>query len=203
MLQMNNWAVNVPKGEESIGYDGENLVYRLQIQTDSPSEWAYKLDIRYSNGKKNFLDLNYTDGVLWTDIKREMLVPGSAKAQVRATLGEQEKHSNIFGLRIDQSIRAVNAFSGLEPSAFEQMEQRMSELKLAAEAAAKESEDSAGRSETAAQRAEDAADRAEAGGGAGGGNICINGVQRIVFLDRVEYDSLEEKDAGTLYLIKG
>ena len=54
--------------------------------------------------------------------------------------------------------------------------------------------------EAAANRAEQAASGA---GGEGGGSINLGDIARVTVLDRAEYDALAEKDAKTLYLVKG
>lgn len=155
MITMKNWYVSVPRDEQSIGYVGENEVYRLEIETDAPPEWVYRLDIKYiRDGKKNFLLLNYEDGILYCDILREYLQNGRLQAQVRALKDEQEKHSNIFELIVFNSIQALKEFETNDPSAFEQLEQRLNQLQQSAE--------------QSANRAEDAADRAEAAGNEGG-----------------------------------
>lgn len=153
MIRMKNWHVCVPEGDQTIGYDGENLVYRLQIETDSLPDWAYKLDLRYENGRKNYLELIYAEGVLYVDILRDYLIQGFVKAQIRALLGEQEKHSNRFDLYVSPSINATSAFELTEPSAFEQLEQRLTGLKQDTETAAGNAAESAA---AALQSAQDA-----------------------------------------------
>lgn len=151
MITMQNWHVHVPDDEQSIGYLGENLVFRLEILTDAPPDWVYRLDLKYGSGHKNFLLLNYTDGVLWVDISRDNLENGRLKAQIRALRDEQEKHSNMFDLIVFNSIQAVKEFEPSEPSAFEQLEQRLNQLQQNAEADAVRAEDAADRAEAAAE----------------------------------------------------
>lgn len=206
MIKMRNWHVCVPECDQSIGYDGENLVYRLQIETDSPPEWAYKLDLRYLDGQKNYLELIYTDGVLYVDILRDYLRPGSVKAQIRALNGEQEKHSDQFDLYVKSSINAPGAFELTEPSAFAQLEQRLTGLKQDAEAAA--------------DRAESAADRAESGGGSVdlkpatkstlggiivGDNLTVdmNGRVSVETADEVEQDNTKPITAAAVHTVVG
>lgn len=143
MITMQNWRVNVPEKEQNIGYTGENLVYRLEIHTDAPAGWEYRLDVRYATGQRNYLLLNHEDGVLWCDILREYLENGRLKAQIRAVRGEQEKHSNVFDLLVLGSILAKKEFEQLEPSAFDQLEQRLSVLREDAEEAAERAEKAA------------------------------------------------------------
>lgn len=150
MITMHNWHVDVPPDEQSIGYVGENLVFRLEIETDAPPDWVYRLDLKYGSGEKNFLLLTYTDGLLWVDIERDNLQNGRLKAQVRALRDEQEKHSNMFDLIVFNSIQAVKAFEPGEPSAFEQLEQRLAVLQQAVEEATYRAEEAAARAEEAA-----------------------------------------------------
>lgn len=151
MITMKNWYVSVPADEQSIGYVGENLVFRLEIETDAPPDWVYRLDLKYGNGQKNFLLLNYTDGFLWVDIERDNLLNGRLKAQIRALRDEQEKHSNMFELIVFNSIQALKEFEKSDPSAFEQLEQRLNQLQQSAEADAVRAEDAADRAEASAE----------------------------------------------------
>ena len=186
MISMTNWRVSVPRPDRIIGYDGENLVYRLQIETDGTPDWDYMLDLKYESGRRNYISLAFSDGVLWADLRREFLSSGRVMAQIRALRGEQEKHSNWFDLIVEPSINATEEFSDRPPGAFAQLEARLNELLADAEAAAK--------------RAEQAASGA---GGEGGGSINLGDIARVTVLDRAEYDALAEKDAKTLYLVKG
>ncbi len=151
MITMQNWYVSVPEDEQSIGYVGENEVFRLEIETDAPPDWVYRLDMKYiKDGKKNFLLLSYEDGVLYCDIKREYLENGRLQAQIRALKDEREKHSNIFELIVFNSIQALKEFETSDPSAFEQLEKRLNQLQQSAEQSANRAEDAADRAEAAA-----------------------------------------------------
>lgn len=162
MITMTNWQVNVPPGEQRIGYVGENLVYRLRICTDSPDDWVYRLDVKDSHGRKDYFLLNFDGGVLWCDIEREHLVNGRMKAQVRAVKGDMEKHSNLFDLDVDNSIIAVRGFAKTQPSAFEQLENRLTALQEDVQENAGKSEQEADRAKAEADRAQSEADRAAA-----------------------------------------
>lgn len=151
MITMRNWRVCVPDDEQSIGYTGENLVFRLEIDSDAPPDWVYRLDVQYQRtGEKNFLLLTYEDGLLYCDILREYLQNGRLKCQIRALKDEQEKHSNLFELIVFNSIQALKEFDQSEPSAFEQLEQRLNQLQQLAESDAARAEDAADRAEAAA-----------------------------------------------------
>lgn len=166
MITMKDWQVSVPWQDERIGFVGENQVFRLEIGTDAPEGWEYKLDFKYASGRKNFLLLHHADGALWCMILREHLENGRVTAQIRAVKGEQEKHSNLFGLLVENSILASKAFERTAPSAFAQLEERLSALHLGTEAAASRAEGAAGQAadaaDAAAQAAETAGQRAEA-----------------------------------------
>lgn len=185
MICMHDWRVDVPKEDERIGYEGENLVYRLRIHApDLPPDWEYKLDLAFGGDEANFLLLTYENGVLWVDIRREYLLrEGKVLAQIRADHGEQSKRSNRFWLNVERSLNAHETFKPSIPSAYEQLETRMRELTA---------------------RAEAAADRAENAGGEGGGGINWGEVASVVLLDRVELDRIPTpRPANTLYLVKG
>ncbi len=153
VITMKQWEVHVPVGEQRIGYVGENLAYRLCIHTDAPEDWVYRLDVRYSSGQRDFLLLNYTEGILWCDILREHLENGRIKAQVRAVCGSQQRHSNLFDLEVDNSLLSARAFDRTQPSAFQQLEARLAALQ-------QEAERSSGKAAAEAERAQAEADRA-------------------------------------------
>ncbi len=161
MITMRNWYVFVPENEMHIGYTGENQVFQLEIQTDSPPDWEYKLDLRYRSGQRNFLLLNYAENVLSCTLLREHLENGRVKAQIRAVRGEKEKHSNMFDLVVDGSILASKAFEKLPPSAFAQLENRLAALHLDTEAAAGAAQESVEKAQIAANTAAAAASTAE------------------------------------------
>ena len=161
MITMRNWYVFVPENEMHIGYTGENQVFQLEIQTDSPPDWEYKLDLRYRSGQRNFLLLNCAENVLSCTLLREHLENGRVKAQIRAVHGEKEKHSNMFDLVVDGSILASKAFEKLTPSAFSQLENRLAALHLDTEAAAGAAQESVEEAQIAANTAAAAASTAE------------------------------------------
>lgn len=161
MILMKDWHVYVPEYDRRIGFDGENRTRRLEIHAaDAEEGWAYRLDARYGNGRQDFLLLELENGVLWTELDREMLSPGILKAQVRAAKGDLELRSNLFELDIRPSLRSADAFAGGCPSAFRQLEERLEALKQDGEIAAVTAENAAGRAETAAANAGQSAEAA-------------------------------------------
>lgn len=127
MITMKNWWVDVPAGEDCIGYQGENRTRRLEIHTAAPAGWEYKLDLRYGSGHRNFLRLERDEAMLWCTLTRADLEPGTVRAQVRAVRGAEERHSNVFGLTVAGSVCAGAAFDRGYPAEFRQLEARIDE----------------------------------------------------------------------------
>lgn len=96
MLTMHNWRLDIPDCGRTIGYEGENLSRRVEIQTDAPSNYTYYMDIEYSDGTKSALPLTHSDGLLSADLTREYLcVPGPAAVTVRAVDVAVVRKSNM------------------------------------------------------------------------------------------------------------
>lgn len=138
MITMKNFSVFVPKKDDArLGYTGENLSRRFEIEVDDPGAWAYKLDVRNDAGVANIIDLTVDGNTLYTDIERAVLqVSGKVTAQIRAIDGDKVKCSNTFWLFIGDSVEAVAYFDSLPPSEFEQMEANLTAIKQEAVAAA-------------------------------------------------------------------
>lgn len=96
MLTMHNWRLDIPDCGRTIGYEGENLSRRVEIQTDAPSNYTYYLDIEYSDGTKSALPLTHSDGLLSADLTKTYLdIPGPAAVTVRAVDGNAVRKSNM------------------------------------------------------------------------------------------------------------
>ncbi len=128
MIAMKDWRVSVPAADRLIGFSGENRTRYLRISADVPEDWEYKLDLRYSSGRRNFLRLDWEADALTCALLREDLENGALRAQVRAVKDGQEKHSNVFELEIGGSVGAAEAFSGGMPGAFRDLEARLDAL---------------------------------------------------------------------------
>lgn len=129
MIAMENWRVYVSEDDRLISYSGENRVRRIEIRSNAPAGWEYKLDLRYPTGRRNFLLLARADnGTLGCDLTREDLETGVLHAQVRAVRGDQERHSNVFELAVAGSVNAAASFDNGMPTAFRQLETRLDEL---------------------------------------------------------------------------
>jgi len=128
MIAMKDWRVSVPAADRLIGFSGENRTRYLRIYTDVPADWEYKLDLRYSSGRRNFLRLDREADALTCELLREDLENGALRAQVRAMKDGQEKHSDVFELEIGGSVGAAEAFCGGLPGAFRDLEARLDAL---------------------------------------------------------------------------
>lgn len=152
MIEIKNWRVRVPPDEYQIGYNGENLVHKLDflLPDTEYADWMFKLDIK-QGGKKDVLHLEMEElpeGLrLTTDVRRGLLIcPGTITAQVRAfTSDGRERHTNQFYFFVRDSVRPWEAFPDPLPTEFHQMETAMTMLLE--------------NTRSAAQRAELAADR--------------------------------------------
>ena len=164
MITMRNFSVLVPQKDDALlGYTGENLSRRFEMDVDELGAWAYKLDICNEVGAANIIDLLPTKNILYADLERAALqVSGPVTAQIRAIDGERIKCSNTFRLFIGDSIEAVKYFESLPPSEFEQMEANLTVLRTEAVEAANRAESAADGIDEIRQLAEQAAKTAAA-----------------------------------------
>lgn len=117
MLTMFDWRLNVPDCGRRMGYEGENLTRRIEIQTDAPEGAAYFLDIEYSDGSTAALPLSHSDGLLSADLTMEYLrIPGPAAITVRAVDGERVKKSNLETLYVYKAAGEGDELSPTPPS---------------------------------------------------------------------------------------
>ena len=127
MLYMQDWHICVP-ADFSLGFEGDNNAVTLEISTDLPEGWDLKVDVA-KDGEKNIIQLNRRDNVYYALLTSSMLADdGVYEMQVRGTLGDQVRHSNIFLSHVHNSINATDAFPPPLPSEFEQMEDRLTSI---------------------------------------------------------------------------
>lgn len=104
MLSMYGWRLQAPDCGRSLGYEGENLTRRVEIDTDAAAGPAYFLDIQYSDGSAAALALEWSGGRLGADLTRGYLaVPGTAAVTVRAVDGERVRKSNMELLYVSEA----------------------------------------------------------------------------------------------------
>lgn len=152
MIEMRDFQVRVPsQRDELIGYEGENESREIVIHVDEVDGWQYKLDLERVSTKEKFTFDMMADGndIVATLERAHLAVPGVVDAQVRALKGETEKKSNIFHLRIGDSVGATDELDPLPPNEFEQMEQNLTQIKADTAAAADRADDAAERAENA------------------------------------------------------
>lgn len=200
MLIMANWYICAPP-KICLGFEGDNEAVALEISTDLTDEWALKVDVE-KDGQKNIIQLQRVGQVYSALLTSSMLADaGQYLMQVRGTLGEQVRHSNIFYTTVHDSINAVDAFPPPLPSEFEQMEERITELN---QHPPRPGQDGFWEIwNPYSGRYEPSDIPLPAGGGGGTGNVSSQEVNIIKVLDRAEYDELPQKDPRTLYLIRG
>lgn len=127
VLYMQDWHICVP-ADFSLGFEGDNNAVTLEISTDLPEGWDLKVDVA-KDGEKNIIQLNRRDNVYYALLTSSMLADdGVYEMQVRGTLGDQVRHSNIFLSHVHNSINATDAFPPPLPSEFEQMEDRLTSI---------------------------------------------------------------------------
>ena len=127
MLYMQDWHICVP-ADFSLGFEGDNNAVTLEISTDLPEGWDLKVDVA-KESEKNIIQLNRRDNVYYALLTSSMLADdGVYEMQVRGTLGDQVRHSNIFLSHVHNSINATDAFPPPLPSEFEQMEDRLTSI---------------------------------------------------------------------------
>lgn len=128
IVAMQDWHID-ESPRVPVGFEDDNKVTLLEIQVDFEDAYDLKLEVAHKNGK-NIIQLNNTaDKIYSVLLTCEMLsIDGLYEAQVRGTLGELVKHSNIFYLDVKDSINATDAFPPPLPSEFTQIEQRITAL---------------------------------------------------------------------------
>lgn len=127
VLYMQDWHICVP-ADFSLGFEGDNNAVTLEISTDLSDGWDLKVDVA-KDGEKNIIQLNRRDNVYYALLTSSMLADdGVYEMQVRGTLGDQVRHSNIFLSHVHNSINATDAFPPPLPSEFEQMEDRLTSI---------------------------------------------------------------------------
>ena len=127
-LQMRNWRVDLSH-ILFLGFKGDSHAETFTLLTDFEEDFDLRLDVELE-GEKNIIQLFKTaDRTYSVTLTRDMTgANGIYKAQIRGTLGETVKHSNIFALCIGDSINAEKSFPPSLPSEFEQTESRINEL---------------------------------------------------------------------------
>lgn len=127
MLYMKDWEVCAPPGF-SLGFEGDNGATVLEVSTDLTEEWDLKVDVE-KDGEKNIIQLIRTGMVYSALLTASMLADdGTYAMQVRGTLGDYVRHSNLFYATVFRSINAVDFFPPPLPSEFEQMEDRLTSI---------------------------------------------------------------------------
>lgn len=127
MLYMKDWEVCAPPGF-SLGFEGDNGATVLEVFTDLTEEWDLKVDVE-KDGEKNIIQLIRTGMVYSALLTASMLADdGTYAMQVRGTLGDYVRHSNLFYATVFRSINAVDFFPPPLPSEFEQMEDRLTSI---------------------------------------------------------------------------
>ena len=161
MIRMKDWKVFCPERDRILGHVGDNLLRRLEIETDTGPEWSVVLDFEKGSGK-NVAAMSQTDNILWVDLTDEMLGKnGTYTAQLRGICGDKVAHSNLFTLIINRSINAIDSFPPLKPSEIAQLEAEMHRLKTEASLSADGAEKAQTAAETAAAEAEQSKEDAE------------------------------------------
>ena len=150
MLKFTDWSLTAEDSIIARQYDNKLL---LEITGDLPQGWSWSLLVRQgSNG--DVWDLVPTDNGLACELTRDMLcMQGYYTVQLQGMQADgTTKHTNPLRCLVPESLSGEGQWPDV-PSAFTQIEQRLTILKLAAESAAEQSGQSAAHAESAAQAA--------------------------------------------------
>ncbi len=192
MLYMENWRLCAP-ANYSLGFEGDNLAAEIVLTTDLREEWDLKVDVE-RGGEKNIIQLE-KQGTTYSAVLTAAMLgeDGVYELQVRGTLGEVVRHSNIIPARVYRGVNAVQAFPDPLPSEFEQMERRLTDLN--------QHPPMPGAGVWLVWDAEkEAYEPSQIPLPTG---IISGDISSIRVLDQGEYQALEKKDPATLYLIRG
>lgn len=164
-----DWSLEIPEDERSIGWAGENEVERrvFVLPEGYGEDWVYRLDLRLADGSADIVLLEPEEGTLTWEITERHLAQNNANygyvyAQIRADKGERVKKSSVAQFHVLRSIDAPSSVC-MSPTEFEQAEERMNALLLGAqeaEAGAEEAQAGAEGSAAQAQAAQAAAESA-------------------------------------------
>lgn len=124
MLYLTNWQLCAPPGF-SLGFEGDNNAVSLTVTTDLTEPWDIKAEVE-KGGQRNIIQLT-REGQVWSALLTSSMLAddGDYQLQLRGTLGDVVRHSDIIYARVHRSIGAVDAFPPKLPSEFEQMEDRL------------------------------------------------------------------------------
>lgn len=128
MIEMNNWMIEALSAVV-LGFSGENESKELKIMCDDlKADATYYLDIE-SAERKNIALMTAADNTLSILLTSDMLGgAGRKRMQIREVRGSVVTKSNVFIGEVNTSVNAVEAYSRLPPSEFEQYETQMSDL---------------------------------------------------------------------------
>lgn len=128
MIEMNNWMIEASSAVV-LGFSGENESKELKIMCDDlKADATYYLDIE-SAERKNIALMTAADNTLSILLTSDMLGgSGRKRMQIREVRGSVVTKSNVFIGEVNTSVNAVEAYSRLPPSEFEQYETQMSDL---------------------------------------------------------------------------
>lgn len=128
MIEMNNWMIEASSAVV-LGFSGENESKELKIMCDDlKADATYYLDIE-SAERKNIALMTAADNTLSILLTSDMLGgSGRKRMQIREVRGSAVTKSNVFIGEVNTSVNAVEAYSRLPPSEFEQYETQMSDL---------------------------------------------------------------------------
>ena len=192
MLYMEDWMVRTPD-HYSLGFAGDHLAACIELSAPLPEGWDLKVDVE-REGKQNVIQLQREGDLFSARLTAEMLgEDGYYFLQIRGTNGDVVRHSNVFLAMVYHSINAAEEFPPVLPSEFQQMERRLTALNQHPPKAG----DGVGLVWNVDKEAYEPTDIPVSAG------IASQDVEAIRVMDRAEYDALAQKDARTLYLIRG
>lgn len=202
MLNFENWSLSAEDSIIARQYDNKML---LEITGDLPQGWSWSLLVRQASNS-DVWDLVPTDGGLACELTRDMLcMHGYYTVQLQGMKADgTTKHTNPLRCLVPESLSGEGQWPDA-PSAFMQIEQRLTVLKLAAESAAEQGGQSAAHAESAAQAAaasaaESAASAEESAGHADRAEAAADHADAA--LSTVDFADFEIREDGRLYMIR-
>lgn len=192
MLYMEDWQVRVPEAY-FLGFQGDHLAERIEVCAPLPEGWDLKADVE-REGRKNVIQLEREGDLFSAWLTAEMLgEDGNYFLQLRGSDGNVVRHSNVFLAMVCHSINAEQSFPPVLPSEFQQMEQKLTALN--------QHPPKMGEGVWLIWNVETGAyEPSQIPCSAG---IISQEIGSIQVMDQADYDALEQKNAGTLYLIRG
>ena len=125
VLTFENWQLKAPAGK-ILARENDNLTARLDVLGDLPAGWTWHILFRADVDAEDVLPTTPVEGGVSHVLDEEHLPRGGYySVQLRGTLGEQTRRTNIVSVYVGDSICNGNAKWPTIPTEFTDLERRL------------------------------------------------------------------------------